>query len=89
MEILAATGVAALIALALLIADPASKIALAKWCVREGRAQLAARAAAAEARRQSKRFDGELSVVIDDFVAEAQARQRRSHVDSAPARLRA
>ena len=69
MEILACVGIVAIIAVVILLVDPGSKVVVAQWCVCEARAQLAARKAAREARAASKRFDGELTHAINDFVA--------------------
>jgi hypothetical protein len=77
MDAFAAVGLVVVIAAAILLADPSSKVAVAKWMICQARAQMAARAAAAAARRESERFDGELTHAINDFVAAAAASAAR------------
>ena len=80
MDAIACVGLVAILTALLLLADPASKIAVAKWLVREARAQMAARAAAAAARLESEQFDGELTHAINDFVAHGSgSRAKQTH----------
>lgn len=65
--ILAALGLLAVAVVIGLAADPEAKISLAKYLVREGRAQLAAREAARLAYAEASKFEGDLTHAIDEF----------------------
>lgn len=91
MALLAILGLLFLSIVAVLLASPAAKIELAKVLLCEGRAQLAARKAAALARRESQQFDGEITHAVDGHVREVERRFpplcARS-ADGSPARVR-
>lgn len=74
MAALAVLGLLFAAVVAALLVSPSAKIELAKLLLSEGRAQLAGRKAAALARLESRRAEGEIDCVIDGQVREIERR---------------